>query len=157
MARYIAQMVSAMQHLHEHHIIHRDLKPENILLCSRNTVKLSDFGWAVHTTKSRKTFCGTIDYICPEILEHREYTTSLDLWTIGILAYELAAGYAPFEAPKRHETQRRIRNVEYTIPGHFSAELADFVGRLLLVDPQARMNEEQALQHPWIRMHSLLG
>jgi serine/threonine protein kinase len=64
-AIYTSQMIQAMKYLHDLNIIHRDLKPENILLCSNDIVKLSDFGWSVHTTKSRKTFCGTIDYICP--------------------------------------------------------------------------------------------
>jgi aurora kinase len=77
-------------------IIHRDLKPENILICEDDVIKLSDFGWAIHSTKARKTFCGTIDYICPEIFNSRSYDTALDMWTIGVLAFELTAGYAPF-------------------------------------------------------------
>ncbi len=124
---YIRQMVKAMQYLHELKVIHRDLKPENILICSGEVVKLSDFGWAVHTTKNRKTFCGTIDYICPEILNRQPYDGKLDLWTIGILAYELNAGVAPFQTSSRPETARKIRMLEYTMPEHFSPELADFI------------------------------
>lgn len=86
-ANYTAQIISAMKHLHELDIIHRDLKPENILVFDENTVKLSDFGWAVHTSRTRKTFCGTIDYICPEIITRQPYNTHLDMWTIGVLAY----------------------------------------------------------------------
>ena len=67
-----------------------------------NTVKLSDFGWAVHTSKSRKTFCGTIDYIGPEILSRQPYNACLDMWTVGVLAYELSAGTAPFAADSRN-------------------------------------------------------
>jgi serine/threonine protein kinase len=141
-AIYIRQMVRAMQYLHSMNIIHRDLKPENILLCSNDVVKLSDFGWAVHTTKNRKTFCGTIDYLCPEVLNRLPYDGTLDLWTVGVLAYELAAGRAPFEAPVRSDTARKIRMVEFDIPEHFSPELADFVQRLLVGDPAGRMKEE---------------
>ena len=65
---YVRHMLQAMKHLHSLQIIHRDLKPENILICDGNVAKLTDFGWSVHTSKTRKTFCGTIDYICPEII-----------------------------------------------------------------------------------------
>jgi serine/threonine protein kinase len=95
-ATYVKQVILAMQYLHEQRVIHRDLKPENLLISHNHTVKLSDFGWAVHTSNSRKTFCGTIDYICPEIINHIEYDERLDLWTIGVLAYELSSGKAPF-------------------------------------------------------------
>jgi serine/threonine protein kinase len=61
------------------------------------------------------------------------------MWTIGILAYELNAGSAPFESNSRHETQRRIKSLEYTFPEHFSADLIDFLKRLLVSDPQKRM------------------
>lgn len=135
-------MVKAMQYLHSMNIIHRDLKPENILVCNNNIIKLSDFGWSIHTTKNRKTFCGTIDYLCPEILNKQAYDSKLDLWTIGILAYELNTGHAPFESSVRHETARKIRFLDYQIPSTFSPELSDFIGRLLVADPSVRMNEE---------------
>jgi aurora kinase len=72
---------------------------------------LSDFGWAVHTSKSRKTFCGTIDYIGPEIILRQAYNTNLDMWTIGVLAYELCSGVAPFAAETRAETQKKVRGL----------------------------------------------
>lgn len=109
-----------MQYLHSQNIIHRDLKPENILIFDDNVAKLTDFGWSIHTTQPRKTFCGTIDYICPEIVNRKEYSTSLDLWTIGILAYELAAGRAPFESATRNETTLKIKKLEYEFPSFFS-------------------------------------
>jgi aurora kinase, other len=152
-AIYVSQMVKAMQYLHSLSIIHRDLKPENILLCSNDVVKLSDFGWSIHTTKNRKTFCGTIDYICPEIITRNQYDGKLDLWTIGVLAYELNAGRAPFESASRNDTARKIRAIDYELPEHFSPELVDFIRRLLVFDPALRMNEEEALSHPYICKH----
>jgi serine/threonine protein kinase len=67
-ALYIYQVIQALKYSHSNHIIHRDIKPENILVSSNDQIKLTDYGWAVHTSKSskkRKTFCGTPDYICP--------------------------------------------------------------------------------------------
>ena len=138
---YTAQIISAMQHIHGLDIIHRDLKPENILVFDDQTIKLSDFGWAVHTSRTRKTFCGTIDYICPEIITRHPYDAKLDMWTIGVLAYELSAGFAPFSAENRGETSKKIRNLDYRLPTHFSPELKDFVSRLLLGEPEKRMSE----------------
>lgn len=110
-AIYTSQMIAAMKYLHQFNIIHRDLKPQNILICGNNIAKLSDFGWAVHTTKSRKTFCGTIDYICPEIINKTGYDYKLDLWTIGVLAYQLNTGSAPFQSNVRSEIANKIKNV----------------------------------------------
>jgi aurora kinase, other len=149
-ATYTAHILAAMRHLHSMNIIHRDLKPENILICDGNVAKLTDFGWSVHTSKHRKTFCGTIDYICPEILNRQPYDTRLDLWTVGVLAFELASGRAPFESSSRHETSRKIKSLEYQFPPHFSPLLIDFVQKMLTVDPRERMTEDQALSHPWI-------
>ena len=124
-----------MKHIHSLGIIHRDLKPENILICDGNVAKLTDFGWAVHTSKDRKTFCGTIDYIGPEILRREGYTSVVDLWTIGVLAFELSAGEAPFQSNNREITSKRIKVLNYTTPEHFSPELVDFVKRLLTLSP----------------------
>ena len=149
-ATYTAHMISAMKHLHSMNIIHRDLKPENILICENNVAKLTDFGWSVHTSKTRKTFCGTIDYICPEIIQRTPYNVDLDIWTIGILTFELAAGRAPFESNTRNETTRKIRTLEYSMPPHFSEGIKDFVRRMLVINPKERMSAEEALSHPWL-------
>jgi serine/threonine protein kinase len=135
-------MIKAMRYLHNLDIIHRDLKPENILLCQNDVVKLSDFGWSVHTTRTRKTFCGTIDYICPEILSQNPYDCRLDMWTIGVLTYELNSGRPPFESKGIKLTARKIKRLEYEMPEYFSKDLADFISRLLVLDPRSRMTED---------------
>lgn len=83
-------------YLHQNNIIHRDLKPENLLL-SMGKVKLADFGWSVGEQLERKTFCGTIDYVSPEMVEGKIYDKKTDNWSIGVLCYELLVGKAPFE------------------------------------------------------------
>lgn len=111
---------------------------------------MTDFGWSVHTSKTRKTFCGTIDYIAPEIVRREAYNTDLDLWTVGVLTYELASGRAPFESGNRVETTNKIKKLDYSVPQYFSPELEDFIKKMLTSHPKKRMNEEIALNHPWI-------
>lgn len=101
-SKYTAQMLSAVKYIHSLNIIHRDLKPENILICENDSIKLSDFGWSTHTSKSRKTCCGTTDYIGPEMFIHQTYNTKIDMWTLGVFAFELSSGRAPFASVNRH-------------------------------------------------------
>ena len=73
-------------------MIHRDIKPENLLI-SNETIKLADFGWACHApTNKRKTFCGTLDYLPPEMCNSTYYDKTIDIWSIGVLTYELCVG-----------------------------------------------------------------
>jgi len=91
----LKHVAAGIKYLHEKGIAHRDIKPENIVM-SHGVGKLCDFGWAAICTERRKTYCGTFDYVAPEILEGTEYDMSVDLWCLGVLAFELLAGKAPF-------------------------------------------------------------
>ena len=83
-------MIQALKYIHSMNIIHRDIKPENILVSTNDQIKLTDFGWSIHTggsSKRRRTYCGTPDYLCPEIVLQKDYDFRLDLWCLGVLAY----------------------------------------------------------------------
>ena len=96
-----------MEYLHQRNppILHRDLKPENIVF-HNNNLKLADFGWSNHKDDFRNTFCGTPDYLSPEMIMGTGHDSKLDIWTVGILIYELLHGKPPF-SPDKHLKDRR--------------------------------------------------
>ena len=136
-AQYIAQMTSALRYLHRKHVIHRDIKPENILVGIHGELKISDFGWSVHAPNNRRaTLCGTLDYLPPEMLKQTTssnyYDEKVDLWSLGVLAYEFLVGEAPFEDTPVM-TRRRIQRADMTIPSFVSAEAADLMKKVSFV------------------------
>lgn len=100
-----------IDYLHKNKIIHRDLKPENLLLDKEGNIKICDFGWSAEMmqTNTRTTFCGTIDYMTPEMLEDKPHDHTLDLWCLGVLLYELLHGHAPFKGRNDYEKCQNIQ------------------------------------------------
>jgi aurora kinase len=144
-AQYIAQMAAALKYLHKKHVMHRDIKPENILVGVHGEIKISDFGWSVHAPNNRRnTMCGTLDYLPPEMLKGASkdnyYTEKVDLWSLGVLAYEFLVGEAPFEDTQAM-TQRKIVRGEYTVPKFVSAEATDLIKKVCLDSWMIGMDE----------------
>ncbi|TQS37798.1 hypothetical protein Golomagni_01715 [Golovinomyces magnicellulatus] len=160
-AQYIAQMAAALKYLHKKHVMHRDIKPENILVGIHGEIKISDFGWSVHAPNNRRnTMCGTLDYLPPEMIkpgsQDNYYSEKVDLWSLGVLTYELLVGEAPFEDTPVM-TQRKISRAEMTVPSFVSPEAEDLIKRLLVLDPEKRIPLEQVQMHPWIIKHCVKG
>lgn len=135
-AQYIAQMAAALKYLHKKHVMHRDIKPENILVGIHGEIKISDFGWSVHAPNNRRqTMCGTLDYLPPEMLkpgsQDNYYSEKVDLWSLGVLAYEFLVGEAPFEDTPVM-TQRRIARADMSVPSFVSPEARDLIKRVSL-------------------------
>jgi serine/threonine protein kinase len=150
-ARYILEMSRALSYCHQKHVIHRDIKPENLLLGLNGELKIADFGWSVHAPSLRReTFCGTLDYLPPEMVEVKGYDEKVDLWSLGVLCYEFLVGEPPFDAPGKKATFKRISRVDLHFPDYVSAGARDLITRLLVKDPKERMLLDDVAKHPWI-------
>lgn len=98
----------------------------------------------------RNTFCGTLDYISPEMFQKEGHDQQIDVWSIGVLTYELVNGKPPFEGQDMKETQDRVTNMIIEYPTSFSGELVHFIKGLLKLKPAERFKLEEALEHPWL-------
>jgi len=155
-AQYIYKLADALLYCHKKAVIHRDIKPENLLLGRKNNLKLSDFGWSVHTPHFRRTtLCGTLDYLSPEMVLGRHHDHKVDNWSLGVLAYEFVVGRPPFEAQGQRETYKRISEVDVRFPRHVSKEAQHFIRALLQKDPMRRLPLDKVPHHPWIAKHNL--
>ncbi|GHP11070.1 hypothetical protein PPROV_000980000 [Pycnococcus provasolii] len=160
-AAIVKCLAKALNHCHKRGVIHRDLKPENLLLDANGDVKIADFGWCVHALSSRRTtLCGTLDYLAPEMVKGSPHTDKVDVWSLGVLMYELLYGDPPFLAQGHGETYRRIVEVDLHFPepdakmdqaSARSMESArNLIRQLLVKNPEERMRLEDVLLHPWI-------
>ncbi|OHS97634.1 AGC family protein kinase [Tritrichomonas foetus] len=148
---YLAEITLAIEHMHANHIIYRDLKPENILLDKYGHVKITDFGLSKMINETTDTFCGTAEYLAPEVLRQEKYSFPVDWWAMGILLYEILYENTPFYDDNQTTMFENILNKEPDIPkfGHKTA--TDLIRQLLNKDPNERPNVQQIKAHPFFR------
>lgn len=155
----IRNLLRAIAFLHSNFITHRDLKLENLLLENAenpNSLKLCDFGLSTRFKRGEKLqkSLGTIDYVAPEVLDG-DYTEKCDLWSVGVICYELLTGLSPFHAPTIDETMGKIFDgvllFEDATWKHFSPNAITFIKSLVKEDVEKRLSAVQALDHRWLQ------
>ncbi|KAH9254839.1 hypothetical protein BASA81_007089 [Batrachochytrium salamandrivorans] len=142
--------------------LHRDIKPQNILINSLGQVKLTDFGVSkelMNTVAMGKTYVGTFKYMAPERLMNQPHNFASDIYSLGIVLYELAVGRTPFadlgEESQINVCQIAVSEVIPTLPeGRFSPHFRDFVSRCISKQPGDRPAPEKLLGHPWLAQHA---
>ena len=155
---YFRQIVLAVRYIHNRGIIHRDIKLENVLLDRRGKVKLADFAFAISfrpieygldekivSGKFYRTI-GTIPYLSPEMILKKGYDYSTDIWSAGVMLYEMITGYLPFIAEDNDETMDAICHFEYT-PPLASKKIRQLVAGILVKDPAKRWTANEILSH----------
>ncbi|KAK6328189.1 hypothetical protein J4Q44_G00001670 [Coregonus suidteri] len=158
---YAAEVTSALMFLHQHGVIYRDLKLDNILLDAQGHCKLADFGMCkegILNGVTTTTFCGTPDYIAPEILQELEYGPSVDWWALGVLMYEMMAGQPPFEADNEDDLFESILHDDVLYPVWLSKEAVSILKAFMTKSPNKRLGcvitqglEEAIKVHPFFK------
>ncbi|XP_030773279.1 ribosomal protein S6 kinase beta-2 isoform X2 [Rhinopithecus roxellana] len=156
---YLAEITLALGHLHSQGIIYRDLKPENIMLSSQGHIKLTDFGLckeSIHEGAVTHTFCGTIEYMAPEILVRSGHNRAVDWWSLGALMYDMLTGSPPFTAENRKKTMDKIIKGKLALPPYLTPDARDLVKKFLKRNPSQRIgggpgDAADVQRHPFFR------
>ena len=152
-AQYMREVLEAVRYIHSFSpkIIHRDIKPENLLLDENYRVLLSDFGWSnfLDENETRKTFCGTPEYLSPEMAKKTGHNEMVDIWALGVLLFEFLAGYAPFSGSCPKELYTNIKKLKVNWPVDFPPLAKNLVSKILKLNPSERLSVEEILDHAW--------
>ena len=152
-ASIMKDVISAVYFLHHMHpkIVHRDIKPENVLLDQGMVAKLTDFGWSnyMQGDMKRTTVCGTPVYLAPEIINNQGHDEHVDIWCIGVLLFELMAGYSPWQGSDVQTVKYNISRLKIQWPRDMDRDAADLISRILKYNPEERISLSQMLLHPF--------
>lgn len=154
---YASNILFGIEELHKHDIIYRDLKPENVLIGFDGYAKITDFGLSkenIQGNSEAHSFCGTPEYLAPEILKKTGHGKAADWWSFGAIIYEMLVGVPPFYTKNRQKLYNNIKNAELKLEDWLSDSAKDLLTKLLTKDPEERLgsgeNDSQDIKnHPW--------
>mmetsp|Transcript_88843 Transcript_88843/g.265050 ORF Transcript_88843/g.265050 Transcript_88843/m.265050 type:complete len:361 (-) Transcript_88843:90-1172(-) len=153
---YAGEIVLAFGYLHSMNIIYRDLKPENLLIDCEGHMKITDFGFAKEVEDRTWTLCGTPEYLAPEIIQSKGHGRAVDWWALGILIFEMLAGYPPFYDENPFGIYQKVLAGRIDFPRHFDVKAKDLIKRLLTHDRAKRFGclkngAEDIQKHKWYK------
>lgn len=153
---YCAEIICGLEYLHVKGVLYRDLKPENILLTEDGHICMTDFGISKEGLESDNdktvTFCGTPEYLAPEILQGKSYGKAVDWWSFGTLMYEMLTGLPPFYSQDVQEMYNKIMNDKLVFPPHVSGEARSLLTGLLERNPEKRLQDAKIIKaHPYFK------
>ena len=157
---FLAEIILAFEHIHNHNVVYRDLKPENILLDTTGHIKVCDFNLSkANVTKMKKatSFCGSPLYLSPEMLDPSGVDQRADIYGIGLLTYEIVTGKPAFKAENLQQLYERIKTnkIDFNVP-ELKGDLKDLLKKILVADPDKRISIEEIKRHPYFKDISFL-
>ena len=159
-AQILRETISAVQYMHSLNppIIHRDIIPENLLINKEGRVLLSDFHFANYTKEDekRKSFFAVSEYISPEMLSKKDQDIKIDIWSIGVLMFELLFGYTPFNDKNTQELYKNIETLNIKLLNGISPLAKDLIEKILKLNPQERPSLEDILNHQWFKQTKII-
>ncbi|XP_042455431.1 CBL-interacting serine/threonine-protein kinase 21-like [Zingiber officinale] len=153
--KYFHQLIDAVDYCHSRGVYHRDLKPENLLLDSKGNIKVSDFGLSVLKKPGDflSTACGSPSYVAPEVITHKSYDgAAADIWSCGVVLFQLLAGFLPFQDRSLTNLYRKIAIADYTFPVRFTGAQKKLISKILEPLPTKRARISNILEEEWFKV-----
>ena len=157
--KYMRQLTMGLKYLYEKQILHRDLKPQNILVTDEGNIVITDFGFARYTDNENmlNTLCGSPMYMAPEIMLKKRYNNKSDLWSVGVIFFELLYGTTPYKAKNMIDLMSNIKKKPIKFPhNNITLECRNLLLGLLQKDPDNRIPWEELFEHAWFQTDEIM-